>query len=67
MTALVNGAAREVPEGATVGLLLRELGVEARTGIAVAVNARVVRRGAFEEHRLSDGDEIEIIRAVSGG
>jgi thiamine biosynthesis protein ThiS len=36
-------------------------------GIAVAVNASVVRRGAFEEHLLHEGDEIEIIRAVSGG
>jgi len=33
----------------------------------VAVNARVVSRGAFASHALSDGDEIEIIRAVAGG
>lgn len=64
---MVNGAPREVAEGTTVAHLLRELGVDAPAGIAVAVNARVVRRGAFEEHRLLEGDEIEIIRAVSGG
>jgi thiamine biosynthesis protein ThiS len=52
VNAVVNGAPREV---------------EAPVGIAVAVNASVVRRGAFEEHLLHEGDEIEIIRAVSGG
>ncbi len=67
MNATVNGTPREVADGATVSHLLRELGVDAPAGIAVAVNSRVVRRGAFEEHRLCDGDEIEIIRAVSGG
>jgi sulfur carrier protein len=67
VNAPVNGAPREVAEGATVAHLLRELGVDAPAGIAVAVNARVVRRGAFAEHRLREGDEIEIIRAVSGG
>ena len=67
MNALVNGAPREVAEGSTVAHLLRDLGVEAPVGVAVAVNACVVRRGAFEEHLLREGDEIEIIRAVSGG
>ena len=67
MKSVVNGALREVAEGTTVAHLLRELGLEAPTGIAVAVNSSVVRRGAFEEHRLREGDEIEIIRAVSGG
>jgi sulfur carrier protein len=67
VNAVVNGAPREVAEGSTVAHLLRDLGVEAPVGIAVAVNASVVRRGAFEEHLLHEGDEIEIIRAVSGG
>ena len=67
MKSVVNGAPREVAEGTTVAHLLRELGLDGPAGIAVAVNARVVRRGAFEEHHLRDGDEIEIIRAVSGG
>ena len=67
MNAKVNGTPRELADGATVATLLHDLGVEAPGGIAVAINERVVRRGAFEEHRLSDGDAVEIIRAVSGG
>jgi sulfur carrier protein len=67
VNATINGAPRDVADGTTLAALLRELGVDAPGGIAVAVNARVVRRGAFEDHRLREGDTIEIIRAVSGG
>ncbi len=62
----VNGTCRELADGLTLGSLLRELGV-APSGIAVAVNERVVRRGSLEGHELHDGDVIEIIRAVAGG
>lgn len=50
----------------TLGELLRELKMPA-VGIAVAVNDLVVRRAAHAEFALSDGDQIEIIRAVQGG
>jgi sulfur carrier protein len=64
--ATVNGEQRDFGLGTTVGRLLRELGLR-DTGIAVAVNDRVVRKAAFEEHALQDGDAVEIIRAVAGG
>jgi sulfur carrier protein len=64
--ATVNGERRELVDGTTVARLLSELGV-ASAGIAVAVNERVVRRGAFESHALCEGDAVEIIRAVAGG
>jgi sulfur carrier protein len=66
VNATVNGEARELQDGATIADLLRALGVEP-TGIAVAVNERVVRKAAFAEHALRDGDAVEIIRAVAGG
>ena len=66
MYATVNGERRELPSGATVGELLRNLKLEG-PGIAVAVNDRVVRTSTFDEHRLSEGDVVEIIRAVAGG
>jgi sulfur carrier protein len=62
----VNGERRELPDGTTVAALLAELRV-ATTGIAVAVNEHVVRRGAFASHALREGDAVEIIRAVAGG
>jgi sulfur carrier protein len=64
--ATVNGELREMPDGATVGSLLEILGT-ARTGIAVARNDRVVRRGEYDSDRIADGDRIEIIKAVAGG
>ena len=67
MTATINGEPRELAEGQTLEMLLRSLGIDAATGIAIAVNARVVRRGAFADHTLRDGDAVEIIRAVAGG
>jgi thiamine biosynthesis protein ThiS len=66
MKAMVNGDLREVAEGVTLGELLAELGIP-RVGVAVAVNETVVRGASVDEHRLRDGDAVEIIRAVAGG
>lgn len=35
--------------------------------VAVAVNGEVLRREEWEAHRLEEGDEVEIVRAVAGG
>jgi sulfur carrier protein len=64
---MVNGEPRKIGARTTLGTLLRDLGIATTDGIAVAVNARVVRRAEIEQHELDDGDEIEIVRAVAGG
>lgn len=66
MRATINGVERELPEGTTVADVLRELGA-AQSGIAVAVNDRVVAKRAHADVSLADGDAVEIIRAVAGG
>ena len=66
MNATINGETRELADGTTLAQLLDDLRLE-RNGIAVAVNERVVRGVSFEGHALSDGDVVEIIRAVAGG
>lgn len=66
MRVLVNGEPREVPAVTTVSALLEALGAHPE-GVAVAVNAEVVPRGLRAERRLSEGDRVEIIRAVGGG
>lgn len=66
MRASINGEEYELPEGTTVAQVLVQMQAPER-GIAVAKNDRVVRRAAFEEERISEGDRIEIIRAVAGG
>ncbi len=62
----VNGEAKEVEGEATVADLLESLGLEVN-GLAVAVNMDIVRRGDYAAVKFSEGDEIEIVRAVGGG
>ena len=66
MKATINGEPREFESAITFAELLEHLGV-AQSGIAVARNDQVLRRGAFAQERICEGDRIEIIRAVAGG
>jgi sulfur carrier protein len=66
MKATINGEIRDVPEGLTMQGLLAHIAAPER-GIAVAKNDRVVRRAAFAQEMVQEGDRIEIIRAVAGG
>lgn len=66
MKATINGESCDLPRGTTVASLLEQLGV-VRSGIAVARNDRVVRRGEYESIEIADGDTVEIIKAVAGG
>jgi sulfur carrier protein len=61
----VNGEPRELT--GTVDELLDALGVEARRGMAVAVDATVVPRGEWANTQIRDGARVEIVTAVQGG
>jgi sulfur carrier protein len=62
----VNGADRDVAEGATVDDLVRDL-VERPVGVAVAVNDGVVARSEWAHVALSAGDRVEVLTATQGG
>jgi sulfur carrier protein len=62
----VNGDARAVPAGMTVGELLIELGLGGRR-VAVERNQAVVPRAAHAETALADGDRLELVAFVGGG
>ena len=66
MRACINGEHYDLPDGLTVAQVLEHLETPSR-GVAVAKNDRVVRRSAFSEEPVRDGDRIEIIKAVAGG
>ena len=61
----VNGEPREL--AGTVDAVLDALGVEARRGLAVAVDAEVVPRSAWSTTQVRDGARVEIVTAVQGG
>lgn len=68
MRLLLNGTERELPAGATLADLLLLAGLPPdRTGVAVARNGEVVRRGEWAGTHLSDGDRIELVSATQGG
>lgn len=68
MNVLLNGEPRELPPGATISDAVRVLALPAEgRGVAVAVDAEVVPRGAWASHALGEGARIEVVRAVQGG
>jgi sulfur carrier protein len=68
MRVRVNGESRDLDEGATVGdvVALLDLPADAR-GVAVAVDAEVVPRGAWDDTEIADGAQVEILTAIQGG
>ena len=70
ISVVVNGEARELPEGATVADAVRAVtgraGAES-SGVAVALNDEVVRRSAWTATRLAEADRLEVLTAVQGG
>ena len=68
MTVRVNGEPTEVEDGATVTALLERLDLPGRgRGVAVAVDAEVVPRGAWDRTRLEPGARVEVVQAIQGG
>lgn len=62
----VNSADRELPEASTIVAMLEQLQFDPRR-VAVEVNRQVIPRIAHTEHRLTNGDQIEIVTLVGGG
>jgi sulfur carrier protein len=63
---LVNGEERSLTVATSVEGLVAELGLEAR-GLAIAVNGEVVPRSTWSQHRLAEGDQVEVLTVAQGG
>lgn len=63
----VNGESREASPGTNLSDLLAGMGIEDPRGVAVAVEGEVVPRGKWEDTELSEGQRVEVLRAVQGG
>ncbi len=70
MRLVINGEQRE-PQGATLNDIweeeARELQTDSPSGFAIALNGRVVPKTRWRDTPVSDGDQINIIRAMAGG
>jgi len=62
----VNGKPRRIDGPIDLPVYLATLGVNLKL-IAVAYNGTVVRRNDLDKITLSEGDRVEIVRAVGGG
>jgi sulfur carrier protein len=66
MTITYNGAVTEIPDGTSVGELVRAR-TDDRRRVAVARNGEVVPRGEWDTTGLSEGDLVEVLAPVAGG
>jgi sulfur carrier protein len=62
----VNGQPRHVADGTTITELLEQLGLAGKY-VAVEANLQLVPRPRHAQHRLADGDRLEIVTLVGGG
>lgn len=62
----MNGKERRVNNGATVADLVATLGLSVRN-VVVELNGEPVARDLFIAVALTQGDVLEIVRAVQGG
>ena len=66
MRITVNDREREVADGASLGGLLAELGLDHRA-VVVERNGEVVPRDAAPDTPLAEGDRLIVVKAVAGG
>ena len=66
MNIVANGKPREVANESTIGDFLRGLGWKPEW-VVVEHNGEPVERSRLGELRLSEGDRLEVVRAVAGG
>jgi sulfur carrier protein len=66
VNARVNGELRDLPDDATVAVVLELLGAPSK-GVAVAVDGEVVPRAAWSVAVVPEGGTVEVLTAVQGG
>ncbi len=66
MTISLNGEPHDIPGPLSIASLLDQLDIDARR-VAVEHNLVVVKRAAFEQTIVKEGDQLEIVNFVGGG
>ena len=63
---MVNGKTREVEEATNLEAYLIAFGLDLKF-VAVGYNGEVIKKEAFAQVVLQNGDSLEIVRPVGGG
>lgn len=63
---MVNGKTREVEESTNLEAYLIAFGLDLKF-VAVGYNGEVIKKEAFAQVVLKNGDSLEIVRPVGGG
>ena len=66
MTITLNGDPLDVPGPVSVTALLESLAIDSRR-VAVEHNLVILKRAAFDETLVREGDNVEIVNFVGGG
>ena len=66
MRVTVNGGDRELPDGLALVALIEQLGLRPGS-VVVERNGEALPRSAMDGVVLTDGDTLELVRAVAGG
>jgi sulfur carrier protein len=66
MNVLINGESRSLPEGASLQDVINLLQLQGKR-LAVEINTEIVPRSLHANHRLHEGDRVEIVHAIGGG
>ena len=68
MNLRINGNTQDIQDATILVQLIEQItGEKDPAGVAVAINGSVVSRSVWDKRTLSEGDDIEILGAVSGG
>jgi sulfur carrier protein len=66
MRVIANGEQLDVGDGLTVAAFIRSRDLDPRY-VVVERNGEPLERRRYDEVRLTDGDRLELVRAVAGG
>ncbi len=66
MKIIVNGENKEIQSNCNAEQLLQDMGFAGKR-VAVELNREIVPRSHYAQTFISDGDKIEIVRAIGGG
>lgn len=67
MRLTINGEQVELEKGLTISRLLKERDVKMPDMVSVELNGTILKRDAFDEIMVQDGDTVEFLYFMGGG